>query len=115
MCSREEVQQECEKIERRIEAKFADTYDSISSDLKHLKESLQIHTTKEMEYQDKVEKHLAVISTSFTEENIKALNDIAQGYMGLSATRKLIIGLASVIIAIGAVVGGFITLIRAIK
>lgn len=115
MCSREEVQQECEKIEQKIEKKFADTYSSISADLKHLKDGLQIHTTKEMEYQAKVERHLAIISTSFTEDNIKALNDIAQGYMGLSATRKLIVGLASVIIAIGAVVGGFITLIRAIK
>lgn len=75
------------------------------------------HDKKEIEYQNKVDAHLELQSSfsKLTSDDVTALKDIAQGYAGMSAMRKLILGLASTIIAIGAVVAGFITLIKSIK
>lgn len=75
------------------------------------------HDKKEVEYQNKVDAHLELQSSfsKLTSDDVQALKDIAQGYAGMSAIRKLILGLASTIIAIGAVVAGFITLIKSIK
>lgn len=128
MCTREETRQEIELSEKRMEAKIekshmaiAETISNYGAELKRVHDRLTIHTEREEEYQDKIEQHLveakgvlnniALLST----DDIKALKDIAQGYAGMSAMRKLILGLASTIIAIGAVVAGFITLIKSIK
>lgn len=75
------------------------------------------HDKKEIEYQNKVDAHLEAQTalTKLTIDDVQSLKDIAQGYAGMSAMRKLILGLASTIIAIGAVVAGFITLIKSIK
>lgn len=100
-----------------VQSDMGATLKLLADKLEDFGNKFTMHDAKEIEYQKKVDAHLEAQTTlsKLTGDDVQALKDIAQGYAGMSAMRKMILGLASLIIAIGAVVGGFIGLIKAIK
>lgn len=100
-----------------VQSEMGATLIRLADKLEDFGQRFAAHDKKEIEYQNKVDAHLELQSSfsKLTSDDVQALKDIAQGYAGMSAMRKLILGLASTIIAIGAVVAGFITLIKSIK
>lgn len=100
-----------------VQSEMGATLKRLTDKLEDFGDRFAVHNAKEVEYQKKVDTHLegqAPLS-KLTTDDIQALKDVAQGYAGMSVMRKFVIGLAGLIIAIGAVVGGFIGLIKAIK
>ena len=128
MCSKEDVEKivaesECRSQDRleRSHTALAGTISNFGAEITEMKKILKDHTENETEYQTMIQSHLQDTKKTLenlahlSEDDVKALKDIAQGYAGMGAVRKLIIGLASIVLAIGAVVGGFITIVKAIK
>ena len=142
MCTNDELKTEIDAVEKRIEAKMQECREDVdqqifkshnaiaavqsqngaalkelTSKVDTLSEWFRVHDINEKKYQEKVDKHLEAQEplTRLTVDDVQALKDVAQGYSGMSAMRKLILGLASIVIAIGAVAGGFIALIKSIR
>jgi hypothetical protein len=128
MCTKEEVNQIVNDSEKRMEKKLQDSHMAVAStvsqfgkEIGDLRTLLKEHVTKEEGYQGRVEQHLKESAELFktlahlSVDDVTALKDIAQGYAGMSAMRKMILGLASVILAIGAIVAGFIGIVKAIR
>jgi hypothetical protein len=128
MCSKEEVQAIADATEKRMEKKLQDSHMAVAStvsafgkEIGDLRTLLKEHVTKEEGYQDRVEEHLKESAELFktlahlSVDDVIALKDIAQGYAGMGAVRKMILGMASVVLAIGAIVAGFIGIVKAIR
>jgi len=124
MCSKEDVQVECQEIERRIEAKLershqaiAQTISNVGADVKTLKEHLKTHVEKEEEYQRKVEEHMNQSNSlaRLTPEHVEFLIKTVEGVQGMDMMRKGLLGLSAMMIAVGTLVYGFIHIIKAIR
>ncbi len=124
MCSKEDVQVECQEIERRIEAKLershqaiAQTISNVGADVKTLKEHLKTHVEKEEEYQKKVEEHMKQANSlaRLTPEHVEFLVNTVEGVQGMNILRKGLVGFSAMMIAVGTLVYGFIHIIKAIR
>lgn len=124
MCSKEDVQVECQEIERRIEAKLershmaiAQTISNVGADVKTLKQHLKIHVEKEEEYQRRVDEHMAQANSlaRLTPEHVEFLIKTVEGVQGMDMMRKGLLGLSAMMIAVGTLVYGFIHIIKAIR
>lgn len=116
------------EVEERMTDKLIKSHQGISEsvsgfgkDLKTLAGRLAEHTEHEEHYQRKVETHMEQTAhvlenlATLTTDDVKSLKDVAQGVSGIGAVKKMIIGLASIVIAVGAIVGGFIGIIKMIR
>ncbi len=142
MCTNDELKTEIDAVEKRIEAQMQECREDVdqqifkshnaiaavqsqngaalkelTSKVDTLSEWFRVHDINEKKYQEKVDKHLEAQEplTRLTVDDIQSLKDVAQGYSGMSAMRKMILGIASIVMAIGVVAGGFIALIKSIK
>jgi len=124
MCSKEDVQVECQEIERRIEAKLershqaiAQTISNVGADVKTLKEHLKTRVEKEEEYQKKVEEHMKQANSlaRLTPEHVEFLVNTVEGVQGMNILRKGLVGFSAMMIAVGTLVYGFIHIIKAIR
>lgn len=124
MCSKEDVQVECQEIERRIEAKLershqaiAQTISHVGADVKKMQEHLRVHVEKGEEYQRKVEEHMAQANSlaRLTPEHVEFLIKTVEGVQGMDMMRKGLLGLSAMMIAVGTLVYGFIHIIKAIR
>jgi chromosome segregation ATPase len=128
MCTKEETQAIVSASEAKMEAKLYDAYQPVAkavsnfgAELVELRKIIKAHVEQEEGYQDVVKDHLRETKQTLdnlahlTTDDVKALKDIAQGYAGMGAVKKMILGLAGVVLAIGAVIAGFITIIKAIR
>jgi len=128
MCTKEETQAIVDASEARMEDKMykayqpiAESVSNLGADVAELRDLIKEHVQQEEEYQDVVKDHLRDTKKTLenlahlTEDDVKALKDIAQGYAGMGAVKKMILGLAGIVLAIGAVIAGFITIVKAIK
>ena len=128
MCTKEEAEKIVGDAEHRMEKKLQESHMAVAStvsqfgkEIGDLRVLLAQHVSKEEGYQDRVEQHLKESAKLFSnlahlsEDDVIALKDIAQGYAGMGAVRKMILGLASVVLAIGAIVAGFIGIVKAIR
>ncbi len=124
MCSKEDVQVECQEIERRIEAKLershqaiAQTISNVGADVRTLRDHLRIHVEKEEEYQRKVEEHMKQSNSlsRLTPEHVEFLIKTVEGVQGMDILRKGLVGFSAMMIAVGTLVYGFIHIIKAIR
>lgn len=53
--------------------------------------------------------------TALNPDDLQALKEIAEGYTGFSTIKKMLVGLAGLIIAIGTIIMGVIHIIRSVK
>jgi hypothetical protein len=56
-----------------------------------------------------------VRETVLSADDIKAIREILDGYQAASTIKKMVIGLAGFVLAVGAIIGTFIGIIKAIK
>jgi chromosome segregation ATPase len=128
MCTKEEVKTIVDASESRMEDKLYTAYQPVAkavsnlgADVAELRDIIKEHVQQEEKYQDVVKDHLRETKQTLdnlahlTVDDIKALKDIAQGYAGMGAVKKMILGLAGIVLAIGAVIAGFITIVKAIR
>lgn len=110
MCTKSEVQTIVDASESRTNEridKFAhDNARVISNFMSDFGEKLDTLTTK-------FDTH--VKETNLSVDDIKAIREILGGYAAAGLARKFVLGLAGVVLAIGAIAGTFIGLIKAIK
>ena len=120
MCTKEETQAIVSASEAKMETKLYTAYQPVAkavsnfgAELIELRKIIKAHVEQEENYQDVVKDHLRETKQTLdnlahlTTDDVKALKDIAQGYAGMGAVRKMILGLAGVVLAIGAVIASF--------
>lgn len=109
-CTKQEVQEIVDDSESRTNArldKFAqDNASVISNFMGDFGNKLDTLTTK-------FDTH--VKETNLSVDDIKAIREILGGYAAAGMVRKLVIGLAGFVLAVGAIIGTFIGIIKAIK
>jgi hypothetical protein len=128
MCTKEETQAIVSASEAKMEAKLYTAYKPVAkavsnfgAELVELRKIIKAHVEQEENYQDVVKDHLRETKQTLenlahlTTDDVKALKDIAQGYAGMGAVKKMILGLAGVVLALGAVIAGFISIVKAIR
>jgi hypothetical protein len=110
MCSRAEVQEIVDCSEHRTNAridKFAqDNAKVISNFMGDFSDKLSILSNK-------FDTHIK--DSSLSVDDIKAIREILNGYAAAGTVRKMVIGLAGFVLALGAIVGTFIGIIKAIR
>ena len=135
MCSREEVHLEVLQSEQRMNDRIdrshmamAKTISDFGAEIKELGTSVKELSARfekhdKMEQDDRVALHNHIKEsneimeklTTLNPDDLQALKEIAEGYTGFSTIKKMLVGLAGLIIAIGTIIMGVIHIIRSVK
>lgn len=135
MCSREEVRLEVLQSEQRMNdridrshAAMAKPISDFGAEIKELGNSVK-ELSARFEKHDKMEQADRVALSNHIKESsevmeklitlnpddLQALKEIAEGYTGFSTVKKMIVGLAGIIVAVGTIIMGVIHIIRSVK
>ena len=135
MCSREEVHLEIMQSEQRMNDRIdrshvamAKTISDFGAEIKELGHSVKElsarfdkHDEKEKDDRTALNNHINEFKeitdklTALNPDDLQALKEIAEGYTGFSTIKKMLVGLAGLIIAIGTIIMGVIHIIRSVK
>ena len=135
MCSREEVHLEVLQSEQRMNDRIdrshmamAKTISDFGAEIKELGQSVKELSARfekhdKMEQDDRLALHNHIKEsneimeklTTLNPDDLQALKEIAEGYTGFSTIKKMLVGLAGLIIAIGTIIMGVIHIIRSVK
>jgi hypothetical protein len=129
MCvERKDIEDMVHKAEHAMEERMYKSHNAISkilsengAQLKKLTDRFNEHDAREsadrQELRDHIKQSNEALSrlASFDPDDIRQLKEMAEGYAAFGVMRKVLVGLASSVVALGAIVGAVLSISKLLK